>query len=120
MTEPTVVQPGLSLEMVAPRRQRRVFDSLTPGVLLLVACVCGVVAILSTHPFASVTATERISETIGHPVSCTEVGVSAFAGESATVYRCTVGAGAHASAQCFAVAGERVRQISGSSRKLGC
>jgi hypothetical protein len=122
MTEPTVVvtQPGLSHEAVAPRSQRRVFDSLTLGVLLLVACVCGVVAIVSTHPFASMTATERISETIGHPASCTKVGVSALTGESATVYRCTVGAGAHASAQCFAVAGERVRQVSGLSRRLGC
>src|SRR5688500_11136465 len=104
MNDPTVVgwEP-LPFEHQLPRREQassRVFNPLTYGVIMLVACVCGIVAILGAQPFASMAATERISNAIGHPATCAEVGMSVAGELSGAVYRCKVGSGKHRSIQC--------------------
>jgi hypothetical protein len=120
---PTVVGPEpAAVEHRLPHRPpaSRVLNPLTYGVILFVACVCGIVAIVGSHPFASMSATERISEAVGQPASCTEVGVAVLTAKSTAVYRCNVGSGKHSSSRCFAVAGEQVQQISSSARRLRC
>jgi hypothetical protein len=87
--------------------------------ILVVGCVAGLVAIVSAHPFASASVSERVTERLGQPASCTEVGAARIADVQSKIYRCTVGAGARASTRCFSVAGSDVKLLVGK-RELGC
>lgn len=87
--------------------------------ILVTACALGVVAILVTHPFASKSVSDRVSDAIGRTVSCTTAGVAAVAGNEVTVYRCGALPGSSRPGQCFTVSGRDVRQL-GGNRKLGC
>jgi hypothetical protein len=123
MPRPAAVDARLSAADIlrsAPRERRNIFNPVTCAVIGIVAGLCGIVAILDVQPFASMSASERVSASIGHPASCRQVGVSAINSEPTAVYRCTIGAGAHTSVQCFGVAHEQVRQVTSSSRRLGC
>jgi hypothetical protein len=86
------------------------------GAILLVACVFGLVAIFSANPFASATVSERVSDKLGQPSSCAEVGAAQIAGMSSSIYRCTVGS--ERRAPCFVISGGDVKQFSG--RESGC
>ena len=86
--------------------------------MLALACVLGLLGIFSAHPFASATVSERVSDKLGQPATCTEVGATASAG--LTIHRCAVsGTRTTGAAQCFAVSGRDVRQL-GGRRDLGC
>ena len=88
--------------------------------ILVAACVVGLAAIYSAHPFGSPSVSERVSARVGQPASCTEVGATQVAGESSKIYKCTVGVGTtRRGFQCFAVSGGDIKQLSGN-RKLGC
>jgi hypothetical protein len=87
------------------------------GAVLLVACVFGLVAIFSANPLASASVSERVSDKLGQPSSCTEVGAAQIAGVNSSIYRCTVGRESHT--PCFVISGREVKQFSGS-RELGC
>ena len=123
MSHPTAVGgPRSAAEILrsAPRERRNVFNPLTCAVIGLVAFVCGIVAILDARPFASTTASERVSTAVGNSASCGEIGTTILDGTSAAVYRCSIGSGENASWRCFAIADGQVRQIVGSSRRLRC
>ena len=83
---------------------------------LLVACVFGLVAIFNANPFASASVSERVSDKLGQPSSCTEAGAAQIAGVNSPIYKCTVGRESHA--PCFVISGRDVKQFSG--RELGC
>ena len=83
------------------------------GAMLALACILGVLGIVSADPFAAASVSERVAAKLGQPATCT-------ADASQTIYRCTVVAkNTHRSIQCFAVSGRDIRQISGK-RDLGC
>ena len=87
---------------------------------LALACVLGLLGIFTAHPFASASVSERVSDKLGQPATCTEVGATASADSHATIHRCAVGAtDTQRSAQCFVVSGPDIRQVSGR-RDLGC
>jgi hypothetical protein len=90
------------------------------GLILAVACVAGVIFILGSHPFASASVSERVSDEVGEPSVCTEVGAARVAGTQETLYRCTVGQHARGSTKCFAISGSEVKQFSSAGRRLGC
>lgn len=98
---------------------QRFLSSWKWAVILAVACVAGVFAIVQAHPFASSSVSDRVSAKVGQPAACTEVGATQVAGAHSTIYKCTVGLKAHRLAQCFAVSGSDVVQISGT-RERGC
>lgn len=98
---------------------RGFLTSWTWGAILAVACIAGLIAIFSTHPFASKSVSERVSNALGHPAVCAKAGVMSVAGDHASVYKCHVGSGRRSAARCFVLAGEDVRQVSGD-RRLGC
>jgi len=83
--------------------------------MLALACVLGLLGIFSAHPFASASLSERVSDKLGQPATCTEVGATASAG--LMIHRCAVGG--TGAAQCFAVSGRDIRQLSGRP-DLGC
>ena len=88
--------------------------------MLALACVLGLLGIFSAHPFASASVSERVSDKLGQPATCTEVGATASAGHRLTIHRCAVsGTKTGGSAQCYAVSGRDLRQLSGR-RDLGC
>ena len=87
------------------------------GAILVVACVLGVIAIFNAHPFRSPSVSERVSDKLGQPASCLEVGASSVAGANSAIYRCTVGI--EGLSQCFAISERDIRQLSGR-RELGC
>jgi hypothetical protein len=90
------------------------------GAMLAVACVLGLLGIFSAHPFASASVSERVSDKLGHPATCTEVGATASADSRLTIHRCAVsGTKAHGAVQCFAVSDGDIRQLSGRD-DLGC
>ncbi len=90
------------------------------GAMLALACVLGLLGIFSAHPFASASVSERVSQKLGQPATCTEIGATASADSLPTIHRCTVGStDAQRSTQCFAVSGPDIRQLSGR-RDLGC
>ena len=89
------------------------------GGILAVACVLGVAAILATHPFATSSVSQRVSDTVGRNVSCSTAGVAVVSGKETTVYRCGAAEGTGGQQQCFTVSGPVVKQISGN-RNLGC
>jgi hypothetical protein len=89
------------------------------GAILAVACVIGLFGIFSTHPFASPSVSERVSDQLGKPASCIEVGAAMVANTTSSIYRCTVGWGTDLRVRCFSIADGDVRQLA-SSRKGGC
>ena len=89
------------------------------GVLYGLACIVGLLAIVSAHPFASPSASERVSERLGQPATCTERGAIVTADSRQTIYRCAVGTMNTRHTRCFAVSGRDIRQLSGR-RELGC
>jgi hypothetical protein len=101
------------------RGWRAFLGSKTWGAILGVACVLGVLAILSAHPFSSKSVSARVSDRLGHQVACSDVGLADIGGTRSTVYRCA-GSGDTAGAdKCFVVSGADVKQFSGN-RELGC
>ena len=87
---------------------------------LALACVLGVLGIVSANPFASESVSERVSDKIGQPASCsTERGATVTGDSHQTIYRCVVGSKTLRSVQCFAISGRDIRQLSGR-RELGC
>jgi hypothetical protein len=98
---------------------QRFLTSRVLGVLLVAACLAGVFAIVQANPFASSSVSDRVSAKLGQPASCTEVGAAQIAGNHSTIYKCTVGVQKHRLAQCFAVTGGEVAQVSGT-RERGC
>jgi hypothetical protein len=90
------------------------------GVILAVACVAGLIFILGSHPFSSASVSERVSDTVGEPSLCTEVGAARVGDAQETIYRCTVGLHARGSTRCFAISGREIKQFSSGTRRLGC
>ena len=86
---------------------------------LALACVLGLLGIVSANPFASASVSERVSDKLGRPATCTERGATIGADSHQTIYRCVVGSKTKRSAQCFAISGGDIRQLSGR-RDLGC
>ena len=86
---------------------------------LALACVLGLLGIFSANPFASPSVSERVSDKIGQSATCTERGATVTADSHQTIYRCIVGSKTHRTAECFAVSGRDIRQLSGR-RDLGC
>ena len=107
------------LEQPREARWRRFLTSWTWGVILVAACAAGLFAIVQANPFASASVSDRVSAKVGQPATCTEVGATQVAGKHSTIYKCTVGVQAHRLAQCFAVTGGDVAQVSGT-RERGC
>jgi hypothetical protein len=98
---------------------RAFFGSRTWGAILGIACVLGVVAILSTHPFGSKSVSARVSDRLGHQVACSATGQADIGGTRSTVYRCAGSSDAAGADKCFVVSGADVKQFSGN-RELGC
>ncbi len=90
------------------------------GLVLVLSCFAGVIFILGSHPFASATVSERVSEKVGEPATCTGVGAARVGGVQQTLYRCTVGLHARGSSRCFAISGSEIKQFSSGTRRLGC
>ncbi len=114
----TVVSGDLPLEP-RPTGWRGFLNSWQLGAILATALVVGVIGIVTANPFASAGVSERVSDAIGQPASCDSVGATQLGGETATVYKCTVGLENHRLAQCFTISGGEVRQLVGT-RRLGC
>jgi hypothetical protein len=112
-----VAEPGLPVADETGWREFLV--SWKVGAMLALACVLGLLGIVSANPFASASVSERVSDKLGQPATCTERGTTVTADSHRTIYRCVVGSKTQRSAQCFAVSGRDVRQLSGS-RALGC
>ena len=89
------------------------------GVVLALACLLGLIAIFVTHPFASPSVSERVSDLVGRPATCMSVGAAQVASEHSTIYKCTVGLERTRVAQCFTIRDGEVRQL-GGTRRLGC
>jgi hypothetical protein len=90
------------------------------GAMLGLACVLGLLGIVSANPFASASVSERVSDKLGQPATCTERGVTVTADSHQTIYRCAVvSMNSQRSAQCFAVSGRDLRQLTGR-RELRC
>ena len=88
--------------------------------MLALACVLGLLGIFSAHPFASASISDRVSDNLGRPATCSEVGATASTDQRLTIHRCAVsGTKTQAAVQCFAVSGRDIRQLSGR-RDLGC
>ena len=96
---------------------RAFLGSLKFGAILVGACGLGLIAIVSANPFAAAGVSERVSESLGQPSDCTQVGATRVAGVNSTIYRCTVGFDTHV--KCFVVSRRDIKQISGN-RELGC
>ena len=58
---------------------------------LALACVLGLLGIVSANPFASASVSERVSDKLGRPATCTERGATIGADSHQTIYRCIVG-----------------------------
>ena len=89
------------------------------AVILALACVLGLLGIVSANPFASASVSERVSDRLAQPATCTERGATIGADSHQAIYRCVVGSKTRRSAQCFAVSGRDIRQL-GGRRELGC
>jgi len=98
---------------------RRFLVSWQLGVVLALGCIVGLIGIVSAHPFASPSISERVSRVVGQPASCTAVGAVVVGGEQSTIYKCAVGLEQSHVARCFTVRDGEVRQL-GGARKLGC
>ena len=121
--DPVGMPPLLATEPPPPitdeRGWREFLGSRKLGVIYAVACVLGLLAIISAHPFASPSVSERVAERLGQPATCTERGAIVSAGSPQTIYRCAVGNMNTRQARCFAVSDGDVRLVSGR-RELGC
>ena len=109
-----------SLEYVDEAGWRAFLGSWKWGAILAVAFAFGLIAIFSAHPFASASVSVRVSDKLGQPASCVEVGAVQVADVQSRIYRCTVGLNTHGPAPCFAISGREIKQLSGGNRKLGC
>jgi hypothetical protein len=98
---------------------RAFLRSWTLGAILAVGCVLGLIAVVSAHPFASASVSQRVSDKVGQPSSCTQVGAAVLRDRHSTIYRCTVGLKTHGSTRCFAISGGDINLLIGN-RELGC
>jgi hypothetical protein len=120
--DPVALPPSPVTETSPPVKEetgwREFLVSRKLGAIYALACILGVLAIVSAHPFASASVSERVSDNLGQPATCTE-SVGTVTGESGgqTIYRCAVGK--RRLVECFAVSGRNIRQVSGR-RELGC
>ena len=90
------------------------------GLMLALACILGLLGIASANPFASPSVSERVSEKLGQPATCTERGATVTADSHETIYRCAVvSMNTQRAVRCFVVSGRDIRQLSGR-RGLGC
>ena len=89
------------------------------GAMLALACVLGLLGIVSANPFASASVSERVSDKLSQPATCTQRGATIGADSHQSIYRCVVGSKTRRSAQCFAISGRDIRQL-GGRRDLGC
>ena len=121
--EPVGVPPLLATEPPPPITDRtdwrEFLGSRKLGLIYALACILGLLAIASAHPFASPSVSERVSDRLGQPATCTERGAIVTTGSRQTIYRCAVGTMNTRHARCFAVSGRDIRQVSGR-RELGC
>ena len=83
-----LVEPPLPVADKAGWREFLVSRKL--GVMLALACILGLLGIHSAHPFASASISERVSERLGQPATCTERGATVTADSYETIYRCAV------------------------------
>ena len=84
------------------------------------ACALGllaVIAIITAYPFGSPGVSERVSERLHQPATCTARGSAVVAGTRQTLYTCDVWT--HKSVRCFAVSDGQIRQVF-ERRELGC
>jgi hypothetical protein len=114
------VNEGIALGPAHESGWQTCLTSWKMGVILAVACVAGLIFILGSHPFSSASISDRVSQEVGEPSVCTEVGAARVAGAQQTLYRCTVGLHARGSTRCFAISGNEIKQFSGGTRRLGC
>jgi hypothetical protein len=88
--------------------------------MLALGCVLGLLGILSAHPFTSASVSERVSNKLGRPATCTELGASVTADSHQMIYRCAVvSMNTRRSARCFVVSDRDIRRFSGR-RELRC
>ena len=87
--------------------------------ILAFGCVLGLLGIVSANPFASASVSERVSDKLGQPATCAKLAAPVTADSDHTIYRCVVGRATKQDAQCFAVSGRDIRQLSGR-RELRC
>jgi hypothetical protein len=115
-TAPQANEPGGTL----PREEgwRAFLVSWQLGVILLVACVLGLLAIVTAGPFGSPSVSERVSDELGRHASCTDIGPADDAGQGSSIYRCRVGIRSGRAFRCFVVADGDVKQFVGNRR--GC
>jgi hypothetical protein len=87
------------------------------GVILVVGCVLGVVAIVSANPFGSPSVSTQVSDVLGRSATCTRLESS---DGPSNVYRCAVASsdGSKSASRCFIVSNGDVKQFVGSRR--GC
>jgi len=87
------------------------------GAILVVGCILGVVAILSTGPFGSESVSAQVSDVVGKSATC--AALTSTEGQS-NAYRCTIatGSGSKSVTRCFIVSNGDVKQFVGSRR--GC
>jgi hypothetical protein len=87
--------------------------------ILAFGCVLGVLGIVSANPFATASVSERVSNKLGQPATYAKLRAPVTAVSERTTYRCVVGGTTKRDAQCFAVSGRDIRQLSGR-RELRC
>ena len=87
------------------------------GAILVLGCVLGVVAIISTGPFGSKSVSAQVSDVLGKSATC--AALESTDGPS-NAYRCTIAAGSDSKSvtRCFIVSNGDVKQFVGSRR--GC
>ena len=87
------------------------------GAMLALACVLGLLGIVSANPFASASVSERVSDKLGQPATCTQRGATVGA-DSPVDLQMPCREQTRRSAQCFAISGRDIRQL-GGRRDLG-
>jgi hypothetical protein len=87
------------------------------GAVLVLGCVLGVVAIISTGPFGSQSVSAQVSDVLGKSATCAALESSDGPGNA---YRCTFVSSSDSNnvTRCFIVANGDVKQFVGSRR--GC
>ena len=87
------------------------------GAILVLGCVLGVVAIISTGPFGSQSVSAQVSDVLGKSATCTALESS---DGPSNAYRCAIASGSDSNSvtRCFIVANGDVKQFVGSRR--GC
>ena len=115
---PRVAEPPLRFADRAGWREFLVSRKM--AAILALACFLGLLGIVSASPFASASVSERVSARLGQPATCSKLGAIGTAVSDQTVYRCVVGSKTRHSAECFAVSGRDIRQLSRSRDPRGC